>query len=117
MLVQTRWDHKRNWNVRPLVDASEEFRELLGEEVLALVGGRVRKRGEDRTYTTERPDEAVRKYILDCLVARGVAIDPDVKVIVIERKRRELAEFEVLWPDGSHKGYYQASIVIARGLD
>ena len=97
MAFQTSFDRGCNWKVHHLVDVSEEFRELLGEEVLALVGGRVRKRGEEKTCTTENPNDTVRKYILDCLPARG-----DVEVIVVERKRSALAEFQVRIPNGSH---------------
>ena len=77
----------------------------------------MRTRGEEKTYTTEIPDDAVKQYILDCLPAQGVVGEPDVKVFVVERKRRELAEFQVLYPDGSHKGYFQAYVVIGEELD
>lgn len=39
------------------------------------------------------------------------------EIIVVEQKLRALAEFEVLKPDGSHGGFYQASIVVHQGLD
>lgn len=97
------------------MDVSEEFRELLGEEVLALVGGRVRKSGEEKTYTTDNPDDAVKEYILDCLRVRDGVRNLDLKVIVEEVNVRALAEFQVLKPDGSHRRFYRASIVIGGG--
>ena len=103
------------WKVRRLVDVSEEFRELLGEEVLGLVGGRVRKMGEEKTYpAVKAPNagDAVKAYILDCLDARDGAGDLDVSVMVVRQKLTALAEFEVLKPDGLHEGFYQASIMI-----
>ena len=121
MTFQTSFDRGWNWKVHHLVNVSDEVRELLGEEVLALVGGRVKKMGEENTYRAENPGDAVRKYILECLRARdGVGdqkVEEIVEVIVEEVKVRALAEFQVLKPDGSPQGYYQASIMIRAGLD
>ena len=112
---QTSFGRGLDWKVRRLVDVSEEFRELLGEDVLALVGGRVRKKGEEKPCTADNPDDAVKKYILECLPVRDGVVYLDVEVEVVELDAIALAEFEVLFPNGSHKGYYQASIVIRGG--
>ncbi|MYE63670.1 MAG: hypothetical protein F4100_12725 [Rhodothermaceae bacterium] len=94
------------------MDVSEEFCKLLGEEVLALVGGRVRKMEKAKTYRAENPGDAVREYTFDYLRSRDGVEDLDVEVIVVEQKLRALAEFRVLRPDGSLRGFYQASLVI-----
>ena len=73
--------------------------------------------GEAKTYLAENPDGAVNKLVLDCLHSRGGVGDLDVEVMVVERKRRALAEFQDLYPNGSHKGFYQACIVIGEELD
>lgn len=115
MVLQTSYDRGWKWKVHHLMDVSEDFHELLGEEVLALVGGRVRKKGEEKTYITDNPDDAVKEYILESLRARDGLEDLDVKVIVVKQELSALAEFQVLDPNGSIKGYYQASIVIGEG--
>ena len=115
MALQTSFDRGWDWTVHHLVDVSEDFRELLGEEVLSLVGGRVRKMGEVKTYRAENPDDAVREYILDCLHSRDGVGDLDMEIIIVEQKMRALAEFQVLRPDGLHRGFYQASVVIKGG--
>lgn len=105
------------WKVRRLVDVSDEFRELLGEEVLGLVGGRVRKMGEEKTYPTVKApnaDDAVKAYIHDCLDARDGVGDLDVSVMVVRQKLKALAEFEVRMPNGKYE-FYQASIMIGEG--
>ena len=117
MLFQTSYNRGWEWKVHCLVDDSDEFRESLGEEVLALVGGRVKTKGEMQAYVTVNPDDAVKEYILERLhVRNGVGVS-DVKVIVVELNAIALAEFEVLDPNGLHKGYYQASVVVGKGLD
>ena len=97
------------------MDVSEEFREVLGDEVLALVGGRVRKRGREKTYITYNSEDAVKEYILDRLRVQKGGADPRVKVIVNTVDAGARAEFEVVGPNGSRKSYHQASIVIGGG--
>ena len=89
---------------------------ILAMRLLTLVSGQVRKMGEAKTNLAENPYDAVKKYVLDCLHSRGGVEDRDVEVMVVERKRRALAKFQVLFPNCSHKGFYQASVVIGEGL-
>ncbi len=73
--------------------------------------------GEEKIYTAENADDAVRKCILDCLRARDGGGDLDVAVMVVGQKLKALAEFEVRMPNGKHEGFYQASIMIGEGRD
>ena len=46
MPSQTSWGRGCNWTIHHLEIVGAEYRELLGNEVLTLVGGRLRKLGE-----------------------------------------------------------------------
>jgi hypothetical protein len=116
MLIQPNYNREPDWEVRRFVDVDEEFRELLGEEVLGLVGGRVRKMGGKEIYTAWNADDAVKAYILNRLNTRDGVETLDVEVMVVPQHKKALAEFQVLKSDGSHEGFYQASIMIGEGI-